>query len=50
MSVNAINEMLIFDTNDFEQDERSFQPFVYLESVFCKLCQARTHKATKAGI
>ena len=33
MSVNAINEMEIFDTCDFEQDERSFRPLFFLEYV-----------------
>jgi hypothetical protein len=34
MSVNGIDEMEIYDTHDFEQDERSFQPLIYLEYVF----------------
>ncbi len=34
MRVNEINEMMaISDTSDFEQDERSFQPLIYLEYV-----------------
>ncbi len=33
MRVNEINGMAISDTSDFEQDERSFQPLIYLESV-----------------
>ena len=33
MRVNEINEMAIFDTSDFEQDERSFQPLTYFEYV-----------------
>ena len=31
MTVNDIDEMAIFDASDFEQDERSFQPLIYLE-------------------
>jgi len=33
MRINEINEMAISDTSDFEQDERSFQPLIYLEYV-----------------
>ncbi len=33
MRVNEINGMAISDTSDFEQDERSFQPLIYLEIV-----------------
>jgi hypothetical protein len=33
MNVNEINEITISDTRDFEQDERSFQPLIYLEYV-----------------
>ena len=33
MRVNEINGMAIYDTSDFEQDERSFQPLIYLEIV-----------------
>ena len=33
MRVNEIKEMAISDTSDFEQDERSFQPLIYLEYV-----------------
>jgi hypothetical protein len=33
MRVNEIDEKAIFDTSDFKQDERSFQPLIYLEYV-----------------
>jgi hypothetical protein len=35
MRVNEINEMAISETSNFEQDERSFQPLIYLEYVLC---------------
>jgi len=42
MRVYEINEMAIFDTSDFDQDERSFQPLIYLEYVFKKKKKMRT--------
>ena len=50
MRVNEINEMAISDTSDFEQDERSFQPLIYLEYVLFNLMDQNCSQIKKLNV